>query len=264
MGGSIATLAKPEDLKSEEQDEKTPVLPPNKRSSGTNYQSINGTASGSYLDVAGQSCMNCPSCQGTGRIPRGQEEHLVALIPCSDQRLQPSRTKLYVCVSVVICLLASALVIFFVFPRTITVTAVGVKSAFVWYPPYAVSMNITNIVEINNDNFYSIRVSNLSLQVLWYETMVGKVKIENITIVKPLSKNRFSYTVGIQINDPGIHNYCTMSSIKIHTMFFHIQGSITASYLARSEELSLDTYEFVDCGANTTTPHSFNPPGSEQ
>ncbi|XP_041087565.1 transmembrane protein 106B-like [Polyodon spathula] len=264
MGGSIATLAKSEDLEPGEQDDKSAVLPPKKKSSGTNYQSINGTVSSSYLDKVGRSNMNCPSCQGTGRIPRDQEEHLVALIPYSDQRLKPSRTKLYVCVSVIICLLASALVIFFVFPRTITVTAVGIKSVFVWYPQDAVSMNITNIVEITNDNFYSIHVSSLSLQVMWYETMVGKVKSENITVVKPLSKSQFNYTVGIQVNDPGIHKYCTMSSIKIHTMFFHIQGSVNVLYMARTEQLSLDAYEFVDCGANTTTPYSFNRPGSEQ
>jgi hypothetical protein len=33
----------------------------------------------------------CPTCRGTGRLPRGQNEELVALIPYSDKRLKPRR-----------------------------------------------------------------------------------------------------------------------------------------------------------------------------
>ncbi|XP_042360251.1 transmembrane protein 106B-like [Plectropomus leopardus] len=36
--------------------------------------------------------VHCPTCQGTGRIPRGQESKLVAVIPCTDQRLRPRHT----------------------------------------------------------------------------------------------------------------------------------------------------------------------------
>ena len=41
--------------------------------------------------------------------------------------------KLYVTISVSICLLLSSLAVFFLFPRTIDVSYVGVKSAFVSY-----------------------------------------------------------------------------------------------------------------------------------
>lgn len=34
----------------------------------------------------------CPTCHGTGRIPKGQEDELVALIPYNDKRLKPRRT----------------------------------------------------------------------------------------------------------------------------------------------------------------------------
>ncbi|KAG7282960.1 hypothetical protein CRUP_028477 [Coryphaenoides rupestris] len=45
-----------------------------------------------YVEFTGRDSVTCPTCQGTGRIPRGQENQLVALIPYSDQRLRPSRT----------------------------------------------------------------------------------------------------------------------------------------------------------------------------
>ncbi|PWA20641.1 hypothetical protein CCH79_00011456 [Gambusia affinis] len=86
-----------------------------------------------YVEFTGRDSVTCPTCQGTGRIPRGQENQLVALIPYSDQRLRPSRTKLYVTISVALCLLLSCLAVFFLFPRSIDVTYVGVKSAYVSY-----------------------------------------------------------------------------------------------------------------------------------
>ncbi len=74
-----------------------------------------------YVEFTGRDSVTCPTCQGTGRIPRGQENQLVALIPYSDQRLRPRRTKLYVMASVLACLLLSGLAVFFLFPRTIDV-----------------------------------------------------------------------------------------------------------------------------------------------
>ncbi|ETE56474.1 hypothetical protein L345_17815, partial [Ophiophagus hannah] len=63
----------------------------------------------------------------------GQENQLVALIPYSDQRLRPRRTKLYVTASVIGCLLLSGLAVFFLFPRSVDVQYVGVKSVYVDY-----------------------------------------------------------------------------------------------------------------------------------
>ena len=59
----------------------------------------------------------CPTCKGTGRIAKEQEEELVALIPYNDQRLRPSRTKLYVIIAVIVCLVASGSTLFFILPR---------------------------------------------------------------------------------------------------------------------------------------------------
>ncbi|XP_075584363.1 transmembrane protein 106B isoform X2 [Pelecanus crispus] len=86
-----------------------------------------------YVEFTGRDSVTCPTCQGTGRIPRGQENQLVALIPYSDQRLRPRRTKLYVTASVIVCLLLSGLAVFFLFPRSINVEYIGVKSVYVTY-----------------------------------------------------------------------------------------------------------------------------------
>ncbi|XP_028674380.1 transmembrane protein 106A [Erpetoichthys calabaricus] len=257
MGGSISSISL---SKSSDSSDRKSIVDQQGNSTDTGEQSNGDEVEGDYtpyVEIIGRNSTNCPSCQGTGRIPRGQEKQLVALIPYSDQRLQPSRTKLYVFLSVLLCLLASALVMFFLYPRTITMEQSGMKSSLVYFSPKdsAVIMNVTNMVNITNNNFYSIHISNLNLQVLLLDTVVGRIKSDNETIIKPLGKMQLDYKVDIVINDPGMFHFCTMQAIKIHMVVFHIQGSMTANYVTRTEELPLETYQYIDCGANTTTPH---------
>ncbi|XP_036428711.1 transmembrane protein 106A [Colossoma macropomum] len=199
----------------------------------------------------------CPTCQGTGRIPRGQEAQLVAVIPCSDQRLKPRHTKLYVCISVALCLLICSLILFFLFPRSVEVSPVTLQSSLIFFAPKNVDMIITNKLNLSNHNFVTIQVQDLDLQVLIYETVVGKTKTSNVTTVIPRSQKTLTVVTKITIDDPGLNNYCRSASIRIHTLFLHLQMTIKVSYLSHAEQLSTDTYEYIDCGANSTVPHTF-------
>lgn len=38
-----------------------------------------------YVEFTGRDSVTCPTCQGTGRIPRAQENQLISLIPYSGQ-----------------------------------------------------------------------------------------------------------------------------------------------------------------------------------
>ncbi|KAG7492342.1 hypothetical protein MATL_G00013780 [Megalops atlanticus] len=208
-----------------------------------------------YGSTSVESSSDCPTCQGTGRIPRGQESQLVAVIPCSDQRLKPRHTKLYVCVSVVLCLLICALVLFFLFPRSVSLSPVAIMSAYVFFTPKTVEMNVTNVVNITNENFVTVQACNLDLQVLIYDTIVGRAKVSNVTTIKPRSQKAYTYVVPVTIDDVGLNNYCKSTSIRIHTLFLHLQMTMRVYYLAHSEQLSMDTFEYVDCGTNSTVPH---------
>ncbi|XP_029914346.1 transmembrane protein 106B-like [Myripristis murdjan] len=200
--------------------------------------------------------LDCPTCQGTGRIPRGQESKLVAVIPCNDQRLKPRHTKLYVAVSVAVCLLVSSLVLFFLFPRSVILSPVAVQSVFVYFTEDTVQMNVTNVLNITNHNFAEVQAYNLTVQALNYNTVVGTVSVQNVTTVEALSNKMYSFVIPIKLTDSGLNKYCKSKSIPIHTLFLHLEMSMTVYYLAHYEQLSLDTYEFIDCGSNTTTPHS--------
>ncbi|KAK6302005.1 hypothetical protein J4Q44_G00280580 [Coregonus suidteri] len=211
------------------------------------YGAITGDSIGNLGDT-------CPTCWGVGRIPRGHDQR-VAVIPCSDKRLRPSRTKLYVCISVVLCLLICCLILFFLFPRSISLSLVAIQSVMVFFTPHTVEMQIMNVISVTNENFQDIQVLDFDIQVLIAETVVGRIKISNMTAVKSRSEKAYAVVIPITIEDPGLNNYCKSSTIRIHTLFLHLQMTMDVSFQAHSEQLSKDTFEYIDCGANTTIPH---------
>lgn len=179
----------------------------------------------------------------------------MAVIPCNDQRLRPRHTTLYVAASVGVCLLISALVLFFLFPRSVLLSPVAVKSSLVFFTEKDVLINITNILNITNDNFAPVQAYNLSVQALNFETVVGTVSIKNVTSVQPRSVKMYSFLIPVNLTDPGLTNYCKKVSLAVHILYLHLQMSMTIYYLAHYEQLSLETFEYIDCGANSTTPH---------
>ncbi|XP_054847055.1 transmembrane protein 106B isoform X2 [Eublepharis macularius] len=209
-----------------------------------------------YVEFTGRDSVTCPTCQGTGRIPRGQENQLVALIPYSDQRLRPRRTKLYVTASVIVCLLLSGLAVFFLFPRSIDVEYIGVKSVYVSYeaPKHIIYLNITNTLNITNNNYYAVEVANITAQVQLSKTVIGKARLNNITHIGPLDMKQIDYMVPAIIQDEMsyIFEFCTLPSIKVHNIVVMMQVTVTTSYFGHSEQISQERYQYVDCGGNTT------------
>lgn len=209
------------------------------------YGSMNGNSTGE----------TCPTCRGTGRIPRGHEDQLVAVIPCNDVRLRPRRTKLYVCISMAVCLLLCCLILFFLFPRSVTLTPVSVLSVTVYFTPNTVDMEVTNLINISNENFVPVQVVDFTIQGLVSQSVVGKTKISNMTALQARSQNSYTIQTDLSLTDKGLDDYCKSSSIKIHTLFLELQMTMNISYLSHVEQLSLDTFEYIDCGTNSTIPH---------
>uniref|UniRef100_A0A3Q3FYX3 Transmembrane protein 106C n=1 Tax=Labrus bergylta TaxID=56723 RepID=A0A3Q3FYX3_9LABR len=145
-----------------------------------------------YVEFTGRDSITCPTCQGTGRIPSYQVNELVALIPYSDQRLQPQRTKLYVVLSIVLCFLASSLVAFFLFPRSVVVMDDGIHSVTVQFDTtnQKVLMNMTSTLNLSNPNFFSVSVDSVSCQVFYMKTVIGTQQIHNVTTLLPLSDSQ--------------------------------------------------------------------------
>lgn len=212
-----------------------------------------------YVEFTGRDSITCPSCQGTGRIPSGQVNELVALIPYSDQRLRPQRTKLYVVLSVVLCLLVSGLVSFFLFPRSVVVEFDGIHSVTVNFNPSeeTVLMKLTSTLNFSNPNFFSVLVQSLSCQALYMKTVVGTSQMDNVTTIQPLSHTQVNYTVNVEIGSsaPFVYTLCTMPSTKVHNIVVFMQTSVKSSYMLRTSQNNLESYSYIDCGANSTAHH---------
>ncbi|XP_010222317.1 PREDICTED: transmembrane protein 106A [Tinamus guttatus] len=228
------------------------------------YASINGEDPA--VSCAGsRSCVNCPTCQGTGRIPRvsylllplsEQEKQLVALIPYGDQRLKPRRTKLYVCLAVTTCLLMTSLGVFFLFPRSITVLPAGLNASSIGFnaTTTSISLNMTNVLNITNNNFYPVTVVQLDIEVLHQSLVIGKTTMKTLLNISPLQSSQVYYMVASRLLDSNTYNICTWTKIKVHNVLLHIQGTLTCTYLCHSEQLAFENYQYVDCRGNATLP----------
>ncbi|XP_051907696.1 transmembrane protein 106C-like [Hippocampus zosterae] len=212
-----------------------------------------------YVEFTGRDSITCPACQGSGRMPTDQVNELVALIPYTDQRLQPQRTKLYVVLSVVLCFLASMLVAFFLFPRTTIVVDDGICAVTVHFDPATdkVQMNLTSTLNFSNPNFFSVLVESVSSQVLYMKKVIGTRQLSIATTILPLSKRQVNYTVSVEIGSsaPYVYAFCTMRSIKVHNILVFMQTSVKTSHMVRTSQNSLEAYHYIDCGSNTTYQH---------
>ncbi|KAK3547762.1 hypothetical protein QTP86_029145 [Hemibagrus guttatus] len=212
-----------------------------------------------YVEFTGRDSITCPTCQGSGRIPSDQVNELVALIPYSDQRLQPQRTKQYVGLSVIVCLFVCSLVTFFMFPRPVLVEDGGIRSVIIHFDhdTSRVLINMTSALKFNNGNFFTVLVDSVSSQVLYMKTVIGTQQLDNIISIQPLSQKQMNFTVSVEISGSlsYVYAFCTMASIKVHNIVVFTQTSVKTSYMVRSAQNTLEAYRYIDCGANSTVHH---------
>ncbi|XP_006867339.1 PREDICTED: transmembrane protein 106A-like [Chrysochloris asiatica] len=202
--------------------------------------------------------VTCPTCQGSGAISQAQEKQLVALIPYEDQRLKPRHTKLFVFLAVLICLVTSTLIIFFLFPQSIAVQTACLNSFSVAFNEAGISLNLTNVLNISNHNYCPITVTQLAIEVLHLSLVVGQVSENLLLPIRPLASEQILYAVASKVQDENTYKICTWQNIKVHHVL-HVQGILTYSYLNHSEQLVFQSYEYVDCWGNSSVPYLLAP-----
>lgn len=209
-----------------------------------------------YVEFTGRNSITCHTCQGSGSIPTEQINELVALIPHSDHRLRPQRTKQYVLLSVLLCLLASGLVFFFLFPHSILVDDNGIKVVKVTFNKQdsLVILTFTATLKIRNSNFYSVAVTNLFSQVQYMKAVVGTYTATNVSLIPPRSEQLVNFTVKAEVGGPSsyVYFFCTIPAIRVHNIVIFMRTSMKISYIGHISQSSLETQYYVDCGANST------------
>lgn len=209
-----------------------------------------------YVEFTGRDSITCLTCQGTGYIPTEQVNELVALIPHSDQRLRPQRTKQYVLLSVLLCLLASGLVVFFLFPHSVLVDDGGIRVVKVTFNKQdsLVILSIKATLKIRNSNFYPVAVTSLSSQVQYMNTVVGSYTTANVSLIPPRSEQLVNFMEQAEMGGPFSYVYflCTLPDIQVHNIVIFMRTSVKISYIGHVTQSSLETHHYVDCGANST------------
>ncbi|CAK6970558.1 transmembrane protein 106B [Scomber scombrus] len=141
-----------------------------------------------------------------------------------------------------------------------------VKSVFVSYDQEkrSVYLNITNTLNITNNNYYSVEVANITAQVQFAKTVIGKSRISNTTAISPLDMKQIDYTVPTIIADEMsyMYDYCTLQTIKVHNIVLMMQVTVTTTYFGHAEQVSQEMYQYVDCGGNTTSIRGMTKPFS--
>ncbi|PAV62634.1 hypothetical protein WR25_10423 [Diploscapter pachys] len=243
-----------ERLEEETGDESTEQPAPHDR----DYGSTEGTSS--YTELMSGS-VPCPSCKGTGKIPKEMEETLVALIPINDDRLKPKRTWLYVLVGIGVCVLLATAAIFMLVPRAVDLipnhkSIDNVNVTLKVKDPPELNFHFMNYVNIANANYYVVQVVNTTATIIskfqpWSTETIGQGGNSSIITVSPLSDNEgsrlyFNNSVHLIGN---VAQYCQSEFIHLTALYVNMQFNVAVSmvYFNHKETVTLSMTQQVCC-----------------
>ncbi|CAJ0948749.1 unnamed protein product, partial [Mesorhabditis belari] len=202
----------------------------------------------------------CPSCKGTGWIPRELEETLVALIPINDDRLKPKRTFLWVCLGVGVVLIIAFVLIFMLMPRAVNLSpnhsAIDIIKVYnTTESPPMVFFGFKNFVNISNHNYYAVRVVNTTSNVIsrfqpWSSDQLGTGLNHSSISVGPLSTmgNQLFFWNNVTITDIAAE-YCRAPFSRFTSTYVNMQFDVAVDleYFNHKERVTLTTIQQVCC-----------------
>jgi len=203
--------------------------------------------------TGGRNGRTCPTCHGSGRISKDHESDAVALIPYTDDRLNPSKTKQYVVLAVVVCLILSGLSLFFVLPRSTSLSDTHITNTSIFIPENenTAYINVTHKFKVTNNNYFSVKLKNISVEATfdYKKILVGKGYLKTEVNISPLSSQIVSVmvpTVMSMENNLGfVAFYCKEFGYRFALLLDVLMES---TYLNHKEENSLESYVSIDCG----------------
>lgn len=195
--------------------------------------------------------ITCPTCDGTGKVSRDREHDLVALIPMNDRRLRPRHTKLYVAVSVVMCFLVAGLLLFFLFPRSINLrsnqpTLIPLEAGY-GENHTTMYMTVVNMYNVTNENFYQVELTSVVASMLLNQRILASTTNSSSLTISMRSTKLYYITLNatFSLELDYIIQYCWY--FPAASFFVQCQATATFSYFQKSEEMTLITYQYINC-----------------
>uniref|UniRef100_A0A915CP90 Transmembrane protein n=1 Tax=Ditylenchus dipsaci TaxID=166011 RepID=A0A915CP90_9BILA len=141
------------------------------------------TTTSDYTELMGGS-IPCPSCKGSGLIPKELEGTLVALIPVNDERLKPKKTWMYILLWIGVCILIGGGLLFLLMPRTVTLNSdlvpIEIVNVYARHEEKDSFINFyfMNMVNISSGNYLPVSVTNITATIIskfqpWSSDVVG-------------------------------------------------------------------------------------------
>ncbi|CAI8006306.1 Transmembrane protein 106A [Geodia barretti] len=206
--------------------------------------------------------VECPTCRGTGRLPRGQNEQLVALIPYSDKRLKPRRRWcVYVSIVLVVLLVCGGVLLAFMFPRAASISLLAMNSSTEWSPLHnasGVSILMETRVRIKNNNFFRLEVQWLNISLFNSQTQVGDKQTGPFSI-GPRQDSTTTVEQNATFTDDlasKVRSLCTGGDWQ-HCLSMFAMGEMKYTVLSHTAEIVTSKHSFfVACDVIQTTTKS--------
>lgn len=206
----------------------------------------------------------CPSCSGTGLIPKELEETLVAIIPVNDERLKPKRTWVIVSIWVLLCTLIGGIIIFLLMPRTVMLSSNRMPIEVVHVgdrdenSSSFIDFDFLNKINITSGNYVPVSLVNITAQIIskfqpWSMDVVGFGKNGTFSESAPLVLYRttrelsFNNTVHLK---GVVATYCQEPWSRLSSLYVTLQFDVAATltyYYGHTEMITLTTQQQVCC-----------------
>ncbi|CAH8428805.1 unnamed protein product [Heterobilharzia americana] len=197
--------------------------------------------------------VTCPTCSGVGHVPKDSRAEYVALIPLTDRRLRPRRMCLKLFGSVVICSLMFALLLVFLFPRTISISSSVYKlspiTAIVNMEESVIDLTVNNQINISNPNFVPVTVEEITVSPKYrsvdlQETVSNssrKIPLRSDTLLNVTTKLHFEH------KHFDVIKLCLMKLPYFHDVYVTFTFHVSYTLLWQDFDAYLTIMPLVDC-----------------
>lgn len=224
--------------------------PPNYSSTNTNSSTGSSTTTYTYQELPGSAI--CPTCDGSGRIPRGQED-LVALIPYTDDRLKPRRTKLYVFLSILFCGIVAGVMCAFLLTKPVhmSIEAIATNRIQLNKTIPKMILDLEIIYNISNSNFPAIYLKNMT--VIGTQSFNTQPVVSNTSVVDTKvwgrSVTQFSVNVTAIFTDQFVPEFCSaLYTSKL--IMVELVSSLQYQLMTQSSSVISSEFHKVICAKN--------------
>uniref|UniRef100_A0A914C279 Uncharacterized protein n=1 Tax=Acrobeloides nanus TaxID=290746 RepID=A0A914C279_9BILA len=235
------------------------------------HSSSRRAESSDYTELMGGS-VPCPSCNGSGRIPKELEGTLVALIPVNDERLKPRKTCIWISLVIIVCVLLASGAFYILMPRQVTLNGLSypIEVVNVYDQDNVthtkISFFFTNFVNVSNGNYFPIDVVNISATIFnrwqpWATDKVGNGGNGTAMKINPLSGNKAQLYFNNTVQLTGsVAEYCQAPYSHLTSLYVNLQFDITVTlryYYGHEEQVTTSATQMVCCIPSGNCTHTW-------